>query len=49
MVKVPVLGEHPLGLLDDHPTVQRGLQLLGDHLPVADGAFGQYPDRRDVS
>jgi hypothetical protein len=45
--QAPALGEDPLGLLDDHPIVQRGLQ-LGDHLTAADGAFGQDPDRRDV-
>lgn len=46
--EVAALGEHPLGLLDDHSTVQRGLELLGEHLTAADGAFGQDPDRRDV-
>jgi hypothetical protein len=35
-------------LLDDHPAVQRGLELFVEDLAVSDGAFGQDPDRRDV-
>ena len=46
--QVPALGEHSLGLLDDYPTVQRGLQLFGDQFTAPDGAFGQDPDRGDV-
>jgi hypothetical protein len=47
--QVPALGEHSLGLLDNDPTIQRGLQLLGEHLTTADGTFGRDPDRRDIA
>jgi hypothetical protein len=33
------LGDHALGLLDDHPAVERTLQLFAEHLPMSDGAF----------
>lgn len=35
----PRLGKRPLGLLDDHATVQRPLQLLGDHLRLGGDAL----------
>ncbi len=42
------LGQHPLGLLDDDPAVQRGLQLLVDDLAATDRPFLQDADRRHV-
>jgi hypothetical protein len=36
--QLAVLRQDTLGLLDDDPAVQRGLQLLVEHLPTADGS-----------
>ena len=41
-------GQNPLGLLDHDSAVQRGLQLLGDKLLLADRSFLQYPDGGDI-
>jgi hypothetical protein len=38
------LGELALGLLDDDPAVQRGLQLLIEGVAVADAAFVQQAE-----
>jgi hypothetical protein len=40
-VELAALGEDALGLIDDRLAVQGGLQLLGEDLAAADGAFLQ--------
>ena len=42
------LGDRALRLFDRDPAVQRALQLLGEHLAPADGAFLEQPDRRHI-
>ena len=42
---VQPFGEHSLGLLGHHPTGQRGLQLTGENLALADRALLQDADR----
>lgn len=39
------LGQHTLRLLDEHPALQRRLQLLGDHLAAANGDRNHSPGR----
>src|ERR1700722_52890 len=40
-----VLGDHSLGLLDNHPAVQRRLQLRGQQVALPERAFLDQPDR----
>jgi hypothetical protein len=46
---VAAFGEDALGLFDDEPAVQGGLQLLGEDLAAADGAFLQDADGGHVN
>ena len=46
--ELSVLGEDAFGLLDDDAAVECGLELFGDDLSVADGAFLQDADGGDV-
>jgi len=39
-----LLGEYSLGLFDDHPAVEGGLQLIVDYLGAVDCSFLQDPD-----
>ena len=43
-----VLGDHSLGLLDDHPAVQSCLQLRGQQVAFPDRPFLDQPDRRHL-
>ena len=47
-VQAEPLGEPALGLLDDDPAVQRGLELLGQGLGAAHVLFLQQADRGHV-
>jgi hypothetical protein len=47
-VQAGAFGEDPGGLLDDNSTVQRGLQLLDEHVLVVHGPLLQQPDRGGV-
>jgi len=47
-VQAETLGEYALGLLDDDPAVQRGLQLLSEDFTVAHAALVQQADGGDV-
>src|SRR5687768_5387929 len=42
------LRDDPFGLLDDDAAVERALELFGEYLAAADGAFLQQSDRGDV-
>ena len=44
----PRAGQHPLGRLDQHPAVQRGLQLFGQDCLLVQIRFVQQPDGRHV-
>ena len=41
-----VLGDHPLGLFDDHPAVQCRLELRGQQVAFPERPFLDQPDRR---
>jgi hypothetical protein len=48
-VGAEAFGDDALGLFDEDPAVERGLQLLGEDVPAADRAMLQQANGRDVN
>ncbi len=48
-VQAGAFGQQAYGLFDDDPSVEGGLQLLGEDFAAAQRALGQDPHGRDVA